>query len=319
MDKATEQRLLKHAWTYGHFRNPAYPETHEVKQDDYWMLSVDNEIAKQAIESVQLSDVQCDDLCHSYHLRGLDADGDAGPATLALLDIPRCDVPDFAMGEDEFGLTGRGGWSDCDPEREHHHEVVIKFDDRQAPPKWQGYMSEVKAGAVKISADMGLSVRYIDWNSDENFQSSVRFEFIRGGVVGFYYLPQGSGCRTIPRGALDTSFLPDVETAIILWIHEGLGHGVGLQHRAARRDPEGRLRGIMNPSLVRALLSWRGDPSEGDMRRLYTGKPVEPTDPTDPEPPTPDEPYVVATFKAREAGQDFKVITGKKGGGFGDF
>ena len=62
------------------------------------------------------------------------------------------------MGEDEFGLAGSGGWSDCDPKREHHHEVVIKFDDRQAPSKWVDYMDEVKANAVKISADMGLSI-----------------------------------------------------------------------------------------------------------------------------------------------------------------
>ena len=128
MDKATEQRLLKHAWKYGHFRNPAYPDTHNVKHDDYSMLSVDDEIAKQAIESVQLSDIQCALLCEEMHDgRMLEPDGIAGPATLATIEIRRCQVPDFAMADnDAFGLAGRGGGIDCDPERDHHLEVVIK-------------------------------------------------------------------------------------------------------------------------------------------------------------------------------------------------
>ena len=169
----------------------------------------------------------------------------------------------------------------------------------------------MKSNAVKISADMGLSVRYIDWDSDEVYQSSVFFGFISGGVIGFYYFPQG-GCRRIPQGKLDTSFLPNVRVASGLWIHEGTGHGVGLQHRPARRV-NGVLRGIMNPSIVDVPLSWRGDPSEGDMRRLYTGEPLEPTDPTDP--PPPDKPKVLFTAKAEYVGQSFSLVSGTKNGG----
>ena len=304
MDKATEQKLLRHAWQYGHFRNPAYPDTHDVKQDDYWMLSVDDdELARQAIESVQLSDCQCDDLSHIHHGRVLEVDGDAGPATIALLDIPRCQVPDFATDDDKFGLAGAGGWSDCDPEREHHHEVVIKFDDRNAPLKWVDYMVEVLANAVKISADIGLSVRYISPSVDEDYQSSVEFKNIPGSVIGFYYLPQSSGCRRIPQGALDTSYQPDVRMASLLWIHEGLGHGIGLPHTNG---------GVMNPSIRRTELSWRNDPSWRRIRQLYGGEPLEPTDPR---PPPPDDDFkVIAEFVAAEAGQKFKVVTGKKDG-----
>ncbi len=199
MDKAVEQKLLRHAWKYGHFRNPAYPDTHQVKESAVSILSVDDEIARQAIASVQVSDCQCDDLCHMHHGHGLDldddgkADGDPGPATLALLDIKRCQVPDFAMEDDEFGMATSGGWLKCDPNQEYDHEVVIKFDDRNAPPKWQGYLDKVKRSAIDISRDMGLAPRYIDWDSDEPYQSSVVFKFIGGSVVGFYYLPQGAG------------------------------------------------------------------------------------------------------------------------------
>lgn len=317
MDKLVEQKILRHAWKYGHFRNPDYPGTHAVKESDIALLSMDDELSRQAIASVQVSDCQCDDFCHRHHGHGLNldddgkADGDPGPATIALVDIPRCRVPDFAMDDDEFGLAGRGGWSDCDPEREHHHEVVIKFDDRNAPPKWVGYMPQVKSDVVKLSAEMGLSLRYIDWDSDENYQSSVIFRFISGGVIGFYYLPQGSGCRRIPQGALDTSFLPNVRVAGGLWGHEGAGHGVGLGHRPARRI-SGILRGIMNPSIVDVPLSWVGDPSEGDMKRLYGGVSL---DPEDLPPSSPDDEFKVVAEFAAESGQKFQVVTGKKGGG----
>lgn len=287
-------KLKGHAWKYGHFRNPAYQESFNVAEAELPALTLDDEAFRQAIASVQESDCCCDELCHMHHGRALElndddrADGDPGPATLAMLDIRRCHVPDFAVENDEFGLAGAGAWSNCDAQRNFHHEVVIQFDDRNAPPKWKGYLNKVKKSAVEISADMGLSVRYTSPGDGGKFQSSVIFKFIAGGVVGFYYLPQSSGCNKIPQGALDTSFLPDVHIASLLWIHEGVGHGVGLRHRRARRDANGVLRGIENPSIVRVPLTWRGDPSEGDMKRLYGGIPLVGDDP-EPPPPGPTE------------------------------
>jgi len=195
MDKATERRLLEWALKYGHFANSQYPATHEVKtREDVAKLSVSHDLARQAIESVQLCDINCDLLCREMHNgRALNVDGDAGPATLALIEIRRCQVPDFALADDdEFGLAGRGAWSDCDPKQEHHHEVVIKFDDRNASSTWKRYMPQVKKNLIRLSAEMGLALRYIDWDSNEKYQSSVFFGFISGGVIGFYYLPQRS-------------------------------------------------------------------------------------------------------------------------------
>ena len=100
---------------------------------------------------------------------------------------------------------------------------------------------------------------------------------------------------------MDTSYQPDVELASNLWIHEGLGHGVGLHHRPG---------GIMNPSILRRPITWRGDPSEGDMRKLYGGVPLTPVGP---EPPTPpDKPKYIFEFEAEFAGQKFALTTGFK-------
>ena len=71
---------------------------------------------------------------------------------------------------------------------------------------------------------------------------------------------------------MDTSYQPDVDLASSLWIHEGLGHGVGLSHTRG---------GVMNPSIIRSPLSWRGDPSERAMTRLYGGVPYKPDDDDD--------------------------------------
>jgi len=300
MDPA-EQRIIQHAWKYGHFSNPKYPETQAIKGEDLDKLTLVHPLAVKAIASLQESDANLETLAQLAHGRALAIDGEVGPATMALVELPRCGLPDHASSE--YGEAGSGGWSDCDPEQDHEHEVVIKFDDRQAPAKWQGYMPEVKAAAVKISRDMGLAPRYVDWDSDEPYQSSVVFKFISGGVIGYYYLPQGSGCRRVPQGALDTSYQPDVQMASLLWIHEGLGHGVGLPHTRG---------GIMNPSIMRTSVTWRGDPSEGAMRRLYGGVPIGPDDPDDP--PPPDKPKTVATFRSGKADQVFRVVTGDDGG-----
>jgi len=294
------EKALEHAWKYGHFRNPDYAATHEVSEKDIATLTLDDELSKQAIMSVQASDGNLPLLCDLLHGRELSVDGDCGPATEALIALPRCAVPDFG---NEYGKAGSGGWSKCDETMNFDHEVVIKFDDRQATGKWPAYMDQVKRAAVDISGDVGLSVRYIAWDSGENFQSSVIFKNIPGGVIGFYYLPQGEGCRRISQGALDTSYQPDVTMASLLWIHEGLGHGIGLQHTNG---------GIMNASLMRTKISWRNDPSWNAVKRLYGGEPIfrgpPPEPPDDPTPP--DKPKVLFEFVAKEAGQKFAIVTG---------
>lgn len=317
MDKADEQRLLRHAWDYGHFRNPLYPDTHNVVEADLATLSpLGSHRSRDAIASVQMSDCQCDEMCRSmFHGRPLVADGHPGPATMALIDIPRCRVPDFATDDDEYGQAGTIAWQDCDPTVEHDHEVVIRFDDRNATSTWKAYLPKVKSNVVALSAEMGLSLRHIDWDSNENYHSSIRFIRISGNTIGYFYFPQG-GCKRIPQGALDTGYNPDVEMASILTAHEEAGHGVGLGHRPAKRDSNNILRGIENPSIVRVPLTWRGDPSEGDMIKLYSGVPLEPDDPPD---PPDDKPIEIATFKSTKAGQEFKIFTGSNGGGNGWF
>ena len=305
MDQAQVEKVLGWAWDYGHFRNPAYVNAQNVQsRDEAIKLPLGGAEAMEAMRSMQGIDANLDNLSFAHHGRESVADGDVGPATLALADLPRCGCPDYGL---EYGLenAGSGGWNDCDPGKvfpDAEHSIAIKFDETNAPAKWRGYMDQVKQNAINISADMGLAVRHLPANTNENYQSSCIFRFISGGVIGFYYIPRGNSCSRVPQGALDTSFQPDVQMASLLWIHEGLGHGVGLPHTRG---------GIMNPSIIRVPITWRNDPSFNRMRSMYTGKPLQPGPGPGPGP----DPTVIARFTAEKAGQKFTVISGEGTGG----
>lgn len=265
-------KVLQHAWDYGHFRNPAFPNTHDVQERHLHGMNMAHPAAKDAVRSMQASDIQLESLVQMAHLRPLNMDGDAGPATVGLTKIPRCSVPDFGSN---FGEAGVGGWLDCDPESDADHSVRIRFDDRRATPTWRSYLDQVKQNAVNISADIGLAVRHLPHDASD-WESQVSFKNIPGGVIGYYYLPS-RGCDSIRNqmGSLDTAYNPDVELASLLWIHEGLGHGIALGHTRG---------GIMNPTIIRTEMSWRNDPSWSAVKRLYGGVPITPPEP-EPTPP----------------------------------
>jgi len=243
VDGDTEKRIIQHCWAFGHFLNDGehFEETRNVVFDDLDRLSVGDKVVEYAIKSLQESDASLEDLCDLHHGRELECDGHPGPATAALIDLPRCGCPDHGPE-----AAGSGGWENCDDASSSHHSVRIKIDDRKAPDKWLSYRAEVLHNAYKISTDIGLDVFYLPHDHRGQFESSVVFERIRGNTIGLYFLPSGSGCTRIGTGALDIDYQPDVVMASLLWIHEGLGHGIGLRHTNG---------GIMNPSLRRTEMS----------------------------------------------------------------
>jgi hypothetical protein len=92
-DHAILQRLLD----WGHFRNPAYPDCHGVESVE--KLDLSHALAVQAVRSYQeFFAGELDRVCRVCHRRGIVTDGQVGPATLWLLDQPRCSLPDFRAG-----------------------------------------------------------------------------------------------------------------------------------------------------------------------------------------------------------------------------
>ena len=287
----------------GHFWNPAYPNTHNVKQEDLPILTLADLAVREATASWQAFDGNFDVLSFLTHLRGIIADGSIGPVTSMMATIPRCPLPDFipppgaAMpkySDDptmqrtyeeivesmmEFA-TGSGSWPvpGCDvtrPNRASEHSVRVGLNTSACPARIKSYLDESILLTRKCAAEMGLAARFVMDGGYAEF--SVHWENIPGSVIGYCYFPQGETCGQVVKARLDTGYDAGAHMLATLMTHEFLGHGVGLQHARG---------GIMNPSILRINpLTWKGDPHESTYRRYFGGEPVPLGDEPVPDPP----------------------------------
>lgn len=267
-------------WKFGHFRNPVFEETlYNVGRQDLGALAFSDQEMRDAVRSLQMSDYNAELLSQKHHGRPIQYDGEIGPATLELLSLPRCEVPDFGEGSGrEEGATGSGSWlsSGCDPEHQGIHSIRVGIDTQNAPDGVAVYLGEALAIARACNAEMGISVRYILNPGSQKVEISKVFGGLGGTTIGRNYFYQG-GCKTI-EGWLSSRWDPG---RAIYWagleVHE-TGHGFGLQHTRG---------GIMNPSILKINpLTWKSDPSHQRMVAYFTGKPIGPV-PEPPAPPTP--------------------------------
>jgi hypothetical protein len=303
--------ILIAAYDRGRAWNPAYPNLANLDRGRIGKMHGDEPDAKELVKSLQESDANYDPLVLAFHQRFPEYDGEMGPATAALVNIPRCPIPDFApppgaaidLGDPELNAiaesmqamqygeaSGSGSWpaSGCDPERKGMHSIRVRINPARAPANVLSYKDAALKAVVDAYADIGLSVRYL-WEAEATAEITKEFANLRGGVIGINYFPQPNNCSRI-TGQLSTSYAPNDGGK--LWAnlecHE-TGHGVGLQHTRGH---------IMNPSILLVWpLTWRGSPSESTVKRYFGGEPITPTpdDPTKP-PPSPTDPEVEVTF-----------------------
>lgn len=284
-------RLLASLFRYGYFWNPATPETLNVQQSDLARLTLDDAVVKDALRSWQLADANFDALAFLLHLRAVIADGDAGPVTAAMLDVPRCPMPDYppppgaAFDFGDPGLNqavesmraaamGSGSWPSCDPDRPGVNSFRVRINTSRIPSTVQGYFDKALKAVVECYAEVGCALRYITGASGD-CEIEKRFEALSGSVIGWNEFPQPNTCNQTISGRLDTGYAPsDYRYWANLEAHE-TGHGVGLQHTRGH---------IMNPSILLIWpLSWKGGPSEASMNRYFGGLPI--PVPGDPVPP----------------------------------
>jgi hypothetical protein len=286
--------------------DPEFANLHNLDLAAVEKMSGEEPDAKLLIRSLQLSDANYDPLVLAYHDRTPDYDGEIGEATEHLVEIQRCPIPDFApppgatfdFGDEflneavrsyqeyaEAYTGGSGGWpvAGCDPENKGIHSIRVRINPSGAPSNVVGYREKALEAVVASYADIGISVRYL-WDSNSAAEITKTFTRLGGGTLGVNYFPRG-GCSVI-TGVLNTTYGPaDWRWWAELEGHE-TGHGVGLPHTRGGR---------MNPSILLTTntASWRGDPSEPLLRRLYGGQPI-PGRPN----PKPDEPQPGPTADA---------------------
>lgn len=279
----TDQETIELLWKYGHFRNPEYTLSHGVKEADLPGLAIDDPRVREAVRSYQhFRQQELDEFSIARHGRRSVADGEVGPATRDLLDVPRCGAPDFVLDETDEAL-GSGRWGQCVPDDfPNNHAITIAWDTSRLPSFLQGSFDQVWHNTYQSYAEVGLALK----REDGNGQANIRCRFtvpqsesgnLRGNWIGLAIVAwSGIQCSQSNWALFSERYQPrNVVSEWTSLVKHEIGHGVGLPHSRG---------GVMNPSIVNGLpVSWRGDPSWSTLARWYGGEPIE----TDQQPPPP--------------------------------
>jgi hypothetical protein len=248
-------------WT-GHLEYP-----NGVKQtlpDGPFHTAIRSVEALKAVASFQAFEAeQLDRLCLKMHGRAARIDGEIGPATEALMDIPRCGHPDYGL--DVQAATGSGSWPNCHGIGDFHAAKVFVNVD-QIPDFLQPYWNEVFARCQASYMDIGH--KWILTEDEGEANTTVSFVRPNGQWIGLAILGQQETCTSQIWAKFDHGYQPSniVSEWTTLLEHE-LGHNAGLSHSRG---------GIMNPSIVQGLApTWRGDPSEPILVNYFGGIPIE--------------------------------------------
>jgi hypothetical protein len=302
-DILVEAYLTGHAWN----PDPEYANLRNLDPGRVAMMDGSEADAKLLVRSRQLSDSNYDLLVQSYLKRFPDYDGGIGPATQALVSLPRCAMPDYApppgasfhydnpelqaavISYQEFAeyKGGSGSWpKGCDPEWPNVHSVRVCLNDSAASSSQKTILDDVLRYVEETEAEMGQHVRHIRNGDPKQAEHDVRFQNIPGGVIGFAYFPSPNNCNQNVTARIDNTFNARLAVLAELLTHEYKGHSDGLEHTRG---------GIMNPSIgsPTTRATWISDPHQSTKTRYFGGVPVGPPvtttttrNPNDPPQPT---------------------------------
>ena len=308
----TDSEILVEAFKRGRSWGPDYPNLLNLDEAAVAKMDGSEADAKELIRSLQQSDANYDPLVLAWHKRPPEFDGEIGPATKGLVQIPRCPLPDFPpppgmhFAYDDPGIQaavesmqraaamGSGSWPSCDPERTGVNSFRVRIDPSRMPSTINGYHKQALDAVVAAYAEMGCALRYIMAASGD-CEIAKLFQSLAGSVIGWNEFPDPGTCNQTINGRLDTGYAPsDYRYWANLECHE-TGHGVGLQHTRGH---------IMNPSILLVWpLSWKGGPSEASMRRYFGGEPLLPPGPA----PVPAHPSVTGSLFGEQFAGGFVI------------
>jgi hypothetical protein len=254
----TDQELIRKLWDYGHFFNAKYPECQTVSESDLPNLSITDPRVVKAIESFK-----------TFMLpSGMET---AAVDAKELAAEPRCSCPDFLP---PTAAVGSGGW----PQPCQKGGVKVHFNTSGMPSSVVARWDEIKKKVFAAYAEIGLKLIEVATASEANIYQT--WQVLAGSTIGLAEF-NNETCSDRVFCKLDPGYTGYVAS---LLAHE-IGHNCNLNHRSQG--------GIMHPSIQPDPnpFTWRGDPSEGDLRRMYGGEPIEPEVP----PPTA-PPAVIAEF-----------------------
>lgn len=211
--------------------------------------------------------------------------GDEDSTTSVAMLMPRCSVMDIDIGAE--AAIGKGGWAGCITPG--LHGSIVEVNQSGLPDFLEDDFRQVLANTQSAYAEIGLLFIFRDKHTKEDLivggtvtgEAQTVLTFERGqGWIGLALVgPFSCGSRAWLK--LDPGYRPSsvISEWTTLLKHE-LGHNCGLRHSSG---------GVMNPSIVRGLpISWAGDPQAGNLRRMFSGVPIE-IPGGNPEPPSGDD------------------------------
>lgn len=229
-------------------------------------LTLADKCVQEAVRSWQSLDANFDNVAMAMHQRPCTPDGDVGPATLAMVSIPRCEVPDYQKPSDVAAAVGRGNWPRCHDVGDFH---AVSVRIKNSPPSHLApVFDEVKRRTIQAYAELGLLIHF---DGRSPVQLEMSFVSRSSGWIGLAQVVNGASCSSNNwcqflasyRGGNSSEAVAQQWTTLIK--HE-LGHNCGMGHSRG---------GVMNPSIVNGLpISWKGDPSHGLLTSRFGGEPV---------------------------------------------
>ena len=215
--------------------------------------------------------------------RVAEPDGEAGPATEMLIEMPRCGCPTFYdpdSAEAAMALD-RGSWdTGCVAGYEDKHAIIVRWTGLELlPQRIRDNFNMIWKLAVDAQAKVGLVVVRDDNHSDPHIAASVSSN-MPGGAIGYAQVPNDPDCPTRVWARVNPGYNPSnyMDTWPALIVHELFGHNSGQNHTSG---------GIMNPSIQnKPWAGWEANDPGTPRQLAWFGGPVTPVPPI-PEPPTP--------------------------------
>lgn len=271
--------LIQRLWDLGHFRRPGDVVAPNVLEKDLHQLDLDHPAVSEALVSFQ--DFMAPTL-NALSLRhgkpnGL-VDGELGPITLALLNVPRCGCPDYDPDRDgpetsKFNRAEANWPESCRGDVKTGYDMRLPGLSAADQARW--WLEA--CGNLNADIESLLLSWRPEWGEAE-VQIFAQAARLRGSTLAWSHLAT-SNCRD----RLDQRYDNDRTWGELLFVttstHE-LGHALGMNHV---RDP----RATLYPSVNQASRERRGrlnDSDKAELRRIgYTIKDRDPDPDPDPE------------------------------------